>query len=282
MLKSLEGLNWVFILSLVVAVETQIGNGSMSLTNMFPDAWIPFIKAWSANLGSVGALIVAGGSYGKSYPSAANAQTVAKVLIAAIAFSLFMLTTGPASADPIADAKAKVAAFNKGVVTANKALVAPTPAPTITTSIDQFISKLEGVQAKLVTDVVADIQAADADAGTVIIPATATTPATVKDAVSHACYPAAIQFLKSLPTATPLTGTLTGVQLFQQKRDFITQLQAGLPSYLKVGCAALLGDEIKTFVTLMAMVGVTIGTGGVTGLLPAATLLPAIPALTIP
>lgn len=60
----LEKLNWTTILSILVAVELQIGSGQMSLAHMFPDAWIPFIQAWSSNLGSIGATVMAVLSYG--------------------------------------------------------------------------------------------------------------------------------------------------------------------------------------------------------------------------
>ncbi|QPF81692.1 hypothetical protein IC762_17875 [Bradyrhizobium genosp. L] len=60
----LKGFNWVAVLGIVVAVETQLGNGSMSLANMVPEAWIPYVKAWAANLGSVGALIMSAGAFG--------------------------------------------------------------------------------------------------------------------------------------------------------------------------------------------------------------------------
>jgi len=148
--------------------------------------------------------------------------------------------------------------------------------------IGNLMAKLSKLNADIVTNVITDIQAADLDAGTVVIPATATTPATVNDPIAHACYPAAIQFLQSLPVIKPTTGTLVGIQLFQKKRDFIITLKAGLPAYLKIGCGALLGDEVQIFVSMMGMVGVTVATGGLAGLFPAATILPAIPALAIP
>lgn len=50
--------NWLSILSFVVAIEMQIGAGSMSLAHMFPEAWIPYIQAWSANLATVGATLL--------------------------------------------------------------------------------------------------------------------------------------------------------------------------------------------------------------------------------
>jgi len=149
-------------------------------------------------------------------------------------------------------------------------------------AINSLMSSISKLNADVVSNVVADIQAADADAGTVVVPATATTPAVVNDPIAHACYPAAVQFLQSLPVIKPTTGTLVGVQLFQKKRDFIITLKAGLPAYLKIGCGALLGDEVQIFIATMGMVGVTVATGGLAGLFPAATILPALPALAIP
>ena len=54
-----------------------------------------------------------------------------------------------------------------------------------------------------------------------------------------------------------------------------TQVKAGLPPYLVIGCSGLLGDEVKTFITLMGLVGVKIGIAGATALMPvyAATIL---------
>jgi hypothetical protein len=75
--------NWVMVLGIVVAVETQIGNGSMSLANMFPELWIPYVKAWAANLGSMGALIVAAGSRQQTNAMATMAKVV---VVGAIVF----------------------------------------------------------------------------------------------------------------------------------------------------------------------------------------------------
>lgn len=219
---------------------------------------------------------------------AAIAKAAAVILFAFIVAGLMFVP--PASAAQLkplqftghirADAKANLAAA-KGV-TAPAGASASAPAdPNIVTTIDGLLTKLENIQNKIVTDVITDIQAADLDAGAVVTPATATVPAVVNDPISHACYPAAVQFLQSLPVAKPTTGTLFGVQLFQKKRDFVNQLKAGLPAYLKIGCGALVGDEVQIFITMMGMVGVTVATGGITGLLPAATLLPAIPALAL-
>lgn len=97
----LAKLNWITILGVVVAIEMQIGNGTMSLTNMVPDSWIPFVKAWAANLGSIGALIMSAGAFGR--PAASQVQitpsvpTIVKVLLCAFALS-FLLAGVPAMA----------------------------------------------------------------------------------------------------------------------------------------------------------------------------------------
>lgn len=118
-----------------------------------------------------------------------------------------------------------------------------------------FMDQLAKIQTKLVDDTVADMTSADADAATLINPGDNTS---FRDPISHACYPAAIKFLQSIPASTPPTGTLIAVQLFQKKRDFVAQIQAGLPVYLKLGCAPLLGDEAAIFTKLMGLLGVNV------------------------
>lgn len=178
---------------------------------------------------------------------------------------------------------------------------APAAAPAATTSGDplaNFMAQLEKIKADDIAAVIADINLADADAATVITPAIAATPAVpanpsatpptpavpafagapavVKDPISHACYPAAVQFLQSIPAVAAPTGKFVGVQLFQAKRDFIAQLQAGLPPYLKLGCAPLLGDEINIAIQVFNMIGIK--------LLPAAAtaIMPALAPITLP
>lgn len=152
-------------------------------------------------------------------------------------------------------------------------LVSVTPAfaqtkTSLASTITGLMNQVQSVKAEIITNVVADITAADADA------------VANNDVISHACYPAAAKFLQSLPVATAPTGTYTGVQLFQKKRDFTATLQAGLPTYLKLGCSALIGDEINTFVTLMNMVGVKILPAAATALFPALAPI-TLPALAI-
>lgn len=289
----MRGINpiWPAALSALVALELAVGHGTIQLTNAVPPAWIPIVQAWCNILAFVGTTI---SGILSAYSSATAGpminiptSTVAKIIIVTLAASFLLLPTA-SKADPIADVKADLAKagikpirtlkITKPAVTAS----APAAQPDVVATLDQFMAKLEAITQTVITNSVADITAANADASTVITPATATSAAVVRDPIAAACYPALIQFLQNLPTGTPTTGTFIAVQLFQKKRDFIAQLQAGLPSYLKIGCAALLGSEVQILTQALGLVGITVATGGITGLLPAATLIPALPALALP
>lgn len=91
MIKFVEGLNWISILGILIAVETQIGNGSMSITNSFPAAWIPAIKEWMANLATVGGIIVATGAWGRVPASQVSAAPPVAKIIAIVAVLLSCL-----------------------------------------------------------------------------------------------------------------------------------------------------------------------------------------------
>lgn len=136
------------------------------------------------------------------------------------------------------------------------AAAGPAPKAAAVDPLTKFINDLESIKQEMVDGIVADFNAADADAGQLLNSAD---PASFKDPISHACYPAAVKFLQSLPVATPTTGKFIVVQLFQKKRDFVAQIRAGLPVYLKLGCAPLIGDEAAIFAKLMGLVGVKVG-----------------------
>lgn len=185
---------------------------------------------------------------------------------------------------------------------------ATAPAAPSADYLGNFMNQLEQIKAETVAAVIADIEAADADAGTIVtpaipanpgspavaatatspavpaVPATAAVPAAVRDPIAHACYPALVKFLQSTPTFQPATGKLVGFQLFQRKRDFVAQLKAGIPTYLQLGCAPLLGDEANTFIQAMGMIGVKIAPVAIAAICPpcaVATAPIALPALTL-
>jgi hypothetical protein len=267
--------DWITVVGLLVTLELGIVNGTIKLTNAIPDAWVPRVQAWCGILAAIGGGII----------------TALSRMVGAVVFciALSMLLAGnPAMAQTgnivkdIAAARARVGT----VAPKSVAVATPAPAASSTDALSKLMADLAKVEQNVVTGVIADINAADADAGTIITPAVAATdttpavPAVVKDPIAHACYPAEVQFLQSLPVATAPTGTYVLVQLFQKKRDFIMQIQSGLPAYLRLGCAALLGDEIQTFTKSMALIGVTVAANS---LLPGSggLALPALPALAL-
>lgn len=137
----LNGLNWVCVLSIVIAIEQQIGNGSMSLAHMFPDAWLPAIKVWCANLATIGLMIVSYGAYGPrpaqpAPPSPAAKPSITGLVLLLGAGLMLALLAGPASAQTrkpqftgnlIADVKANNAAVGDDI----KAKIAQFEAVTI-------------------------------------------------------------------------------------------------------------------------------------------------------
>jgi hypothetical protein len=84
------------------------------------------------------------------------------------------------------------------------------------------------------------------------------------DAIGHACYPALIQFVQSLPGSSPTTTVSGAFSAFETARVTVNTVQGfQIPVYLKLGCSALLVDT-QTFLAGLA----ALGAGAVTGIPP--------------
>lgn len=153
------------------------------------------------------------------------------------------------------------------------------PAPQPADFLAKLVNDLSAKKVEFVNNVVAAIQEADDDAATLTNP---NDPTSFRDPISHACYPAQIKFLNSLPQvqAIKAPAPYNLIVLFQRKRDLIAQVQAGLPVYLKLNCAALLGDEKTIFLKTLGLLGITVAGGALTGLFPAAAPI-TLPALSL-
>lgn len=102
-MKFLEQVNWISVLGVLVAVEMQIGNGSMSIAHMFPAAWVPGIKEGMGDLGSIGALIMSAGALGR-VPGAqipTIPPAVKSAIILAVAFGGLLAFSGDVRAQGI-------------------------------------------------------------------------------------------------------------------------------------------------------------------------------------
>jgi len=128
-----------------------------------------------------------------------------------------------------------------------KATTAPAAAPSLSSIITQLDSFLEQLSAKSISD----LEAADALAAQ-------TDPTTNQpvDALAHACYPALIKFVQSLPA--PPSGQVGPAVIYERTRILRMTVQNGLPNYLKIGCAPLVQDESTLLVKIAALLGVTL------------------------
>jgi hypothetical protein len=152
------------------------------------------------------------------------------------------------------------------------------PAAATVDPLQKIMDDISAKSAAFVSNVVAAIQEADDDAATLTNPADLTS---FRDPIAHACYPAQIKFLQSLPQiqAIKAAAPYNVIVMFQRKRDLVAQIKAGLPGYLKVGCVALLKDEETIFIQTLGLIGVTIGAGALTGIFPPAAPLVGLPFL---
>lgn len=101
---------------------------------------------------------------------------------------------------------------------------------------------------KIAAFTLADLAAADADA------------VAHGDVIAHACYPALEKFVSGLPSPT---GTVAGAfAAFQKARDLGNQAQAGVPSYLTIGCAPMVVD---TQTLLAKLAGIGAGSAALSG-----------------
>ncbi|SDD95906.1 hypothetical protein SAMN05216337_1017158 [Bradyrhizobium brasilense] len=239
---------WTNVLALLAGYSLQ--HAPEAIAQFAPDAqWCAGVLV---QVNSVILTALAGISSSKPGPLVSVPPGVIKpIVVLAIMFAALFAFGGDAHA------QARKPQFTGNIVADTKANLAPKAAATTgaPTGLAKFMSDLANLQKTIVDNVVADITAADADAATLTNPGD---PASFRDPIAHACYPAAVKFLTELPVSTAPTGTLVGVQLFQKKRDFIMQIQAGLPTYLKLGCAPLLGDEAQVFTKLMGLVGINV------------------------
>lgn len=269
-----------FWFSVVMAIVSALGICGTQLTTLFGDVMANKVLAAIVVLNVVNSAINAILHAIPAKPGAASEFALGPklVIILAVLIGGLLAFPGNASAQTGNIVKDIATARAARTVTPKAAVSAPASTTAPVNSIDALMAKLDKIASDIVAGVVGDINAADLDAGQLLNPAD---PTSFKDPIAHACYPAEVKFLQALPTATPTTGNYVVVQLFQKKRDFVNQLKAGLPDYLKIGCGALLGDETQIFISTMAMVGVTVATGGISGLLPAAAMLPALPALAL-
>jgi len=251
---------WTSILMGIAAIGPSFFEGAI------PAFLIPTVLKWCAIFAFVNNCILTGGSgFSSSKPGPwANLPAAAAkpVIIIAIVIATLFAFGGSAHAQILPKSKPPAAPASK---------VDP---------LQKILDDISAKSATFVSGVILAIQEADDDAATLTNPSD---PTSYRDPIAHACYPAQIKFLQSLPQiqAIKAPAPYNMIVMFQRKRDLVAQIKAGLPGYLKVGCSALLQDEVNIFAQTLGMIGVTVGAGALTGIFPAAAPI-TLPALTLP
>lgn len=257
---NITGINplWITGLSFLITIQTGIATKNVSLDHVFPTTWIPWVIGWCGFLAFVGgALVTALSTLQSAKPGlfikAPEVAAKAAVVLLVASAALFLGGGG-------AHAKGLFQIGQPIGKSATKSAVTPKVQLSVADAVQNMINDLQTKDAQVVSNVISALKEADADAGTVVTPASDSTPAVVKDPISHACYPAEIQYLQSLPTAKAIQAPAPYnlIVLFQYKRDLINMVLAGqlIPNYLKLGCSALLGNEAAIFAATLGMVGV--------------------------
>jgi hypothetical protein len=102
-----------------------------------------------------------------------------------------------------------------------------------------------GPLAQIAAFTVADLQAADAEA------------VNGGDMIAHACFPALVTFIQTIPAANGSQTVAGAISAFEAARLLRMQVQSGvangLPAYLKLGCSALVLDEQVLIAKLAAL-----------------------------
>lgn len=109
---------WVFYLGILVTIEQAIGQGSVKLTNVIPEAWAPYVVGWCTLLAFVGNVLMTALA---GVSSKTAGPLIKPVLIVAIILGSLFGFAGDAHAQDqrrplniITDLKAKAAANSDG------------------------------------------------------------------------------------------------------------------------------------------------------------------------
>lgn len=94
---------YIMYLGLIVSIEQAIGHGTVSLTNIVPATWAPYVTSWCNLLAFIGTAIMTGqaaissNAPGPLLTPPPSTPTIVKILLAAFVLSAF-LVPDPASA----------------------------------------------------------------------------------------------------------------------------------------------------------------------------------------
>lgn len=237
---------WVFYLGILVTIETAIGQGTVKLTNLMPDMWVPMITGWCTLLAFVGNVVMTALA---GYSSKQAGPLVKPIIILAVVLGSFAFQNEARAQTPrlTGNIPRDIAALTSPKPAANTAATAPLSGINFNT-IGQ---KLQALAKDVIDKGIADLSAASTDAQN------------HNDLIAKPCWDAQSAFLKQLPAEWQTPPTEIGPALaIQISRDLINSITGNDQSSLKVACAALIGDQISIINQTLAIVGIA----GIAGL----------------
>lgn len=142
---------WAFWLGVVIFLEQGVGQGTVKLTNVIPDGWIPYVVSWCALLAwAGGAIQTALIGYSSKDKGPLTSVAKAAITVAVLAGSLFAFS---------GDARAQTRPKLTGNIAADIANATAKPGVALTGNIQQ---DLQALWQKIVTSSLADLNYAAA------------------------------------------------------------------------------------------------------------------------
>lgn len=268
-----------FILGILTTIEIAISSGTVSLTNVVPAMYVPYVVGWCGLLAFIGSTVMtflhgySSGQVGPLVPDAPLDTTIkavdqavkdvgslksqavaagkaippAAVILLALVFGALALGYGSAAYAQTARKPTVQLPIDPLHLNTPKAGSPSTTAvsnPLASLNFDTIGQDLQKVVKDVVDKGIADLTAASTDAKN------------RNDVIAQPCWDAQSAFLKLLPVewATPPTevGPALAIQI---SRDLLNAVTGSEQGSLKVACAALLGDQISIINQVMAIVG---------------------------
>ena len=249
MMKGIDP-KWTMYLGLLVAVEQAIGHGTVSLTNLIPEDWAPYITSWCNFLAFVGTSIMTyQAAMSSPLPGPMNNAPIAPaakatILVAALGAGLFAMPSD-------ASAQVKLKTPQQIVNDIKSATGQATAAPAKPGACDITLFANLTV-ANVVTDIqncIGSVVAGGAAPFVADIKAALQSATDAKDGTAMACLGPALA-IATAAMGTPASAdgstpaTYPGpILIFQKYREFVT---AGGPSNCKTAVQSTINGTIAS------------------------------------
>jgi len=244
-------------ISILVAIETAVGNGTVSLTNVVPPTWAPYIVGWCSLLAFIGTTIMAAMTAGSVYGPNAASNVARKVPVFLLGVLLCTVAYQLAYAQPL-DIIQRAAQRND----VNRVDKTPITRPTFGDG------KIDVLKPSELLDKLKDVSLADLKYAKAQAKATNNT-------ITLPCWSAWVDLLSKAQQplvdddGQPITRPDPHVfSTLESASELLQALQNGGP--IQTGCAALADASKKSVAQIVSSI---VTGGGLSGILPVSPLL---------